>query len=157
MPPGNVPRLWRLFALAGLGAEVLLELARLVLVGIGIRRRGTLAGDIRPFHRLVRVQLQPALSLGVRVGKDRLRRALRLAHSTVDALVGVDKRHVVALIKAIHRANFHAVHVFALDAVFRDDVSHSLLRPLAKTRLSHPRSEALTAAVTVCPTVLRLA
>jgi hypothetical protein len=36
----------------------------------------------------------------------------------------VDDEHVLALIETIHRADFDAVHVFALDAIFSDDVGH---------------------------------
>jgi hypothetical protein len=28
-------------------------------------------------------------------------------------------------VKAVHRADFHAIHVLALDAVFRDDEGHA--------------------------------
>src|SRR6266404_6214265 len=93
-----------LLALAGLRREVLFELARLILVGIGIRRRGALARDVRPLHRELGVHLEPLVRLAVRVGKDRLGRALGLAHPAVDA-----------------------VHVLALDAVFGDDVGHALI------------------------------
>jgi hypothetical protein len=36
----------------------------------------------------------------------------------------MDDEHVLALVEAIHRTDFHAIHVFALDAIFGDDVSH---------------------------------
>src|SRR6266850_144627 len=116
-----------LFALAGLRREVLFELARLILVGIGIRRRGSLARDVRPLHREVGVHLEPLFRLAVRVGKDRLGRALGLADPAVDALVGVDHQHVLALVEAVDGADLDAVHVLALDAVFGDDVGHALI------------------------------
>jgi hypothetical protein len=36
----------------------------------------------------------------------------------------MDDEHVLTLVEAVHGTNFHAIHIFALDAVFRDDVSH---------------------------------
>ena len=39
---------------------------------------------------------------------------------------GIDDEEVRALVEAVHRADLHAVHVLALDAVFGDDKSHSL-------------------------------
>jgi hypothetical protein len=36
----------------------------------------------------------------------------------------MDDQHVRAFIEAVDRTNFHAVHIFALDAIFRDDVGH---------------------------------
>jgi hypothetical protein len=40
----------------------------------------------------------------------------------------MDNQHVVALIEAVHGADFDAIGVFALDAGFSDDVSHPRLR-----------------------------
>jgi hypothetical protein len=36
----------------------------------------------------------------------------------------VNDEHVLALVEAIDRADLDAVHVFALDATFDDDISH---------------------------------
>jgi hypothetical protein len=36
----------------------------------------------------------------------------------------MDDEHILALIETVHWAYFHAVHVFALDAIFSDDVGH---------------------------------
>jgi hypothetical protein len=36
----------------------------------------------------------------------------------------MDHEHVLALVEAVHRADFHAIHILALDAVFRDDIGH---------------------------------
>src|SRR6185503_2083567 len=125
-----------LFALARLWVEVLLELAGNFLPGVRVRWRRALAGDVRPLDRKVGVELQPLLRLGVGVRQDRLGRALGLAHAAVDALVGMDDEHVVALVEAVNRAHLDAVHVLALDAVFGDDVSHSarIINAAAATR-----------------------
>src|SRR5690242_17225627 len=79
----------RLLAFARLRTEVLLELVRLILVRIGVRRRRALAGDIRPLHGKFGVHLEPLFGLAVRVGNDRLGRALGLAYAAVDAFVGM--------------------------------------------------------------------
>jgi hypothetical protein len=38
----------------------------------------------------------------------------------------MDDEHVLAFVEAVHGTDFHAIHVFALDAVFGDDVGHFL-------------------------------
>ena len=79
------------------------------------------------------------------IGHDRLGRALRLADAAVDALVRVDDQHVLALVEAVHGADFDAVHVLALDAGFGDDVGHCGLVSVvagAGRRLSHSRGPA---------------
>src|SRR5207302_6240357 len=86
--------------------------------------RRALASDIRPLHGEIGIHLEPLLRLAVGVGNDRLGWALGLAHPAVDAFVGMDHQHVVALVEAVDGADLHAVHVLALDAVFGDDVSH---------------------------------
>src|SRR5690349_19627354 len=113
-----------LFALAGFRGEVLLEFIRFTFVLVRVGRCGALPGDVRPLHRELGIHLQPLLRLAVGVGNDGVGRALGLAHAAVDALVGMDHQHVVALVEAIDGADLHAVHVLALDAVFGDDVGH---------------------------------
>src|SRR5215471_17781419 len=51
-------------------------------------------------------------------------RALGLAHPAVDALVGVDDEHVLALVEAVDRAYLDAIGVLALDAAVVDDIGH---------------------------------
>src|SRR5258708_5476513 len=114
----------RLLALAGLGTEVLLEFVGFTFVLIRIRGRGALARDVRPLDGELGVHLEPFFRLAVGVGNDGIGRALGLADAAIDALVGMDHQHVVALVEAIDGADLDAVHVLALDAVFGDDVSH---------------------------------
>jgi hypothetical protein len=57
--------------------------------------------------------------------KDGLRRTFRHAQVAVDALLRVDHQEIRAFVKAIHRADFDAIGVLALDAVFGDNVSHN--------------------------------
>jgi hypothetical protein len=39
-------------------------------------------------------------------------------------LVGIEDKHVLALVEAIHGADFDAVHVLALDASLGHDIGH---------------------------------
>jgi hypothetical protein len=48
----------------------------------------------------------------------------------------MDDEHVFAFVETIHGAHFHAVHVFALDAIFGDDVSHPSLRNVLNSVLA---------------------
>src|SRR5262249_29689046 len=44
-------------------------------------------------------------------------------NATVDAFVGMDDEHILALVEAVHRAHLDAVHGFAANAAIVDDVS----------------------------------
>ena len=54
------------------------------------------------------------------IGRRTLQRAFGFADATVDAFIGVDHQHILALVEAIHRADLDAVHVFAPNAGLRD-------------------------------------
>jgi hypothetical protein len=60
----------------------------------------------------------------LRVGLDRLGGALRFANPAIDAFVRMNDEHVLALIEAVDRTDFDAIHVFALDAIFQDHIGH---------------------------------
>jgi hypothetical protein len=70
------------------------------------------------------VNIEPAIERGLGIRLDGVHRAFRLAHPTIDALVGMDDEHVLALVEAVHGTDFDAIHVLALDADFSDDVRH---------------------------------
>jgi hypothetical protein len=74
----------------------------------------TLDRDVRPDRGVFRIQLEPVLKTGVGIGKDGFGRALRLAHAAIDAFFGVNHEHVLALVEAVQRTNFDAIHVFDL-------------------------------------------
>jgi len=76
------------------------------------------------FHRDPALQGQPSLEPALGVRLDGVDRAFRLAHPAVDTLVRMDNQHVLALVETVDGANFHAVHVLALDAGFSDDIGH---------------------------------
>jgi hypothetical protein len=45
----------------------------------------------------------------------------------------MDHEHIFALVETIHGANFDAIHIFAFDAVFDDDIGHDRFPSRAKT------------------------
>ena len=121
--------------MTGTRREIPFELARHAIEISEAGRRLTLDRSIWPNGRVFGIELEPLLKRRLGVGLNRLDRAFGLAHPAVDALVRVDDEHVLALVEAIHGADFDAVHVLALDAVFGDDVSH-------RARIIRPRVEA---------------
>src|SRR5690606_30422107 len=72
--------------------------------------------------------------------------AFRLAYAAINALIGVDNQHVLALVETIHGADFHAIGVFAADAGFGHDIGHGRLfnppssNPQASRRSDSPKS-----------------
>jgi hypothetical protein len=114
-------------SLPGVRRKTLLELSGHAIEFFRIRRRLALDRDVRPDQRIVGIQLEPALEAGLGVREDRLSWAFGLAHTAVDALIGVNDEHVLALVEAVDRADFHAIHVLALDAVVGDDEGQGTL------------------------------
>jgi hypothetical protein len=66
------------------------------------------------------------------LSKDGLCGALGHAKRAINAFVRVDRQKVGTLVKAVNRADFHAVRVFALDAVLSNNVSHFSLWVVGK-------------------------
>ena len=58
-------------------------------------------------------------ALGRSTRENRIDRAFGLTDTTIDAFIGMDDEHVLALVKAVDRADLHTIHGLALDAVFR--------------------------------------
>src|ERR1700730_17841487 len=114
----------RSVASAGLRRKIFLEFPFHAFEILGVRRGFLFLGDIRPALGVFGVHFEPLLQTGLGVRLDGVSRALRLTDAAIDALVGMNNQHVVALVKAIHGANFNTVSVFAFDAGFSDDVSH---------------------------------
>lgn len=74
---------------------------------------------------MLSVEIEPVLRrLWVGVGKNRLCRAFGNADAAVDAFVGMNDQHVLALVEAVHGAHLDTVRKFAFDAVFGNDESH---------------------------------
>jgi len=72
------------------------------------------------------IQLDIVLPVGrnVRINKDCVHRALRLAQSTVDAFVWVDEDLIVGFINTIHWTNGHTRLVLHSYARLGNDVGH---------------------------------
>src|SRR5262249_52467475 len=100
-----------------------------ILPLLGVGRGFLFAGDIGPDFRVIRVEFEELLQARLGVGLDRVYRAFRFADATIDAFVGVDDEHVLALVETVHAEHLDAIHVFALNAFFVDDVGHSTLSP----------------------------
>src|SRR4029078_10019801 len=111
-------------AFARILAEILREFVWLGHKCVGIRRGRLLGRNVRPALRILPVKFQPFVEIWLGIALDRVDRALRLAHAAVDALIGVDNEHVLALVKTVHGAHFDAIGVLTRDETFGDDVSH---------------------------------
>src|SRR3546814_6748074 len=84
-------------SLPGIRAEEAVELALLRLHGVGVGHRIDLPGDVRPLLRVLPVELEPFLGLGLGVRQDRLGRAFRLAHTAVDTFIRRSEEHTSEL------------------------------------------------------------
>lgn len=111
-----------LIAFARCLGEIFLEFTGLAIMFLGVSGRFPLDGDVRPFLGIFGIDPQPFFQSGFGIGLDGFGRTLRFADTTINALIGVDHQHIVALIKAVHGADFNAIHVFAFDAVFGNDI-----------------------------------
>jgi hypothetical protein len=113
---------------------------QLCLVGLAlpilrIRRWLTLYGDVRPDLSIFRIDLEPLFEAGLRVRFDCVNRAFRFANAAIDAFIGMNDEHVLALIEAVHRTHLDTVHVLAANAALIDDVGQlSLLAEVARSR-----------------------
>src|SRR5204863_3298816 len=91
---------------------------------LGVGRWVLLDRDIGPSLGIFGVDGQPLLGAGLGVRLDGVDRAFRLADAAIDALVGVDDEHVLALVEAVDRTHLDAVHQLTFNAAFIDDISH---------------------------------
>jgi len=105
-------------------AEIFGEFVGLADKGVGIGGRRLLGRDVGPSLGILSVDVEPTIEARLGVRLDGVDRAFRLADPAVDALVGMNDEHVLALVEAVHRTDFDAIGVFALDANFSDDVGH---------------------------------
>jgi hypothetical protein len=128
MRPERIPDL-RLVAFTGIGTEVFGKFVGHVHEGIGVWGRRLFPRDVGPNGRVLAVEVEPLFEPWLCVGLDSVNRAFRLANAAIDAFVGVDDEHVLALVEAVHRTNLDAVHVLAANAALVDDVGQlSLLQ-----------------------------
>ena len=85
-------------------------------------------GQVWPLVGIFRIDLQPFVEAGFRVGLDGFCRAFRLANATINAFIGMNDEHVLALVETVNRTYFHAICIFAFDAIIGDDICHGRLR-----------------------------
>jgi len=97
-------------------------LVGLALPILRIRRWLTFYGDVRPDLSIFRIDLEPLFETGLRVRFDCVNRAFWFANAAIDAFVGVNDEHVLALVEAVHRTHLDTVHVLAANAALIDDV-----------------------------------
>ena len=97
------------------------ELVRHPVPVLGVGRGLLFDSNIRPGLCVLGVHLKPLLKPWFGVGLDRVDRAFRLSHPTIDAFIRVDHEHVLALVEAVHGAHFDAVHDFAANTALVDD------------------------------------
>ena len=113
-------------AFAWFRREVFVKFALNAIKIFGTLWRIAFNGDVWPLWSIFCVDPKPFVEARLSIRLDGVGRAFRFANTTIDAFIGVDHQHVFALIETIYRANFHAIHIFAFDAVFSDDVGHDL-------------------------------
>ncbi len=117
-------------SLAGLRREIFVVFAFLALMLVGIGGSlVVLARDVGPLGREIGVELQPFFKPALGVGQDRLGRAFGLADAAIDAFVGIDGEHILALVETVDRTDLDAVHIFAFNAGVGDDVGHGEKAP----------------------------
>lgn len=114
---------------------MLIKLVRFTVPFFRIRQGIALHGDVWPNLGIFGVDLQPVFQTRFGIGLDRFGRAFRLANSTIDAFIGMDDKEVFAFVKAVDRAHFHTICVFAFHAIVGDNVSHGELHFLAVLHL----------------------
>ena len=111
-----------------IGRKIFLEFPLLTVELLRVRRRFFLLRDVRPAFGVFRIHVQPLLQSRLGIRLDGIGRTFRFANTAIDAFIRMDDEHVLAFIEAIDGTHFHAVGIFALDAVFGDDVGHPGLR-----------------------------
>ena len=121
-----------LITLSGFGTEQGRVLVRHVLELFCFGQGGLLTGQVWPFFRIVAIEFQKLFGAGIHVGDDGVDRAFRFADAAIDAFVGVDDQHVLALVKTVDRAYLDAVGVFAFDADIGDDEGHGTSTPFRR-------------------------
>jgi hypothetical protein len=113
-----------LVAFPGIGTEIFGEFVGFADKSVSVGRCRLLGRNVGPGFGILAVEVKPPVEIRLGVRLDSVDWALRLSDAAIDALVGMDDEHIVALIEAVDRANFDAIGVFALDANFSDDVGH---------------------------------
>jgi len=107
----------------------ILEFVRLPLPLLPVGRGRFFDRDIWPDFCVFRIQRQPFLKPWSGIRRNGIDGTFRFANATVDAFVGMDDEHVLALVEAVHGAHGDAVHGFAANAALVDDVGQLTFLP----------------------------
>jgi len=94
--------------------KIFLELAFHTLEILGIGRGFLLLGEFGQLLAYSVFTSSHFFQPGLGVGLDRIGWTFGFAHAAVDALVRMDHQHVVALVEAVHRADFNAIGIFCI-------------------------------------------
>src|ERR1700737_2621818 len=101
----------------------ILKFVRLPLPLFPVRRGRFFDRNIWPDFCVFRIQRQPFLKPWFGISHDGIDGTFRSANATVDAFVGMDDEHVLALVEAVHGAHGDAVQGFAANPAIVADVS----------------------------------
>ena len=114
---------------AGTGGKMLFKFVGDALPLLGIGGRFLLCRDIRPNLGVFGVQRQPLFGSRFSIRLNRLDRAFWLTDPAIDAFLGVNNEHILALVEAIHGTDLDAIHELAFDAGFGDHIRHKRATP----------------------------
>src|SRR5674476_1064029 len=131
--PAQTWRRDRRRSFCGCRLEKLLKLIWDSIPFFRVRRGILLFVNIRPNLGLFCVYLEPFLHPWFGIRFDGIGSAFRFAHAAIDALVRMNDEHILAFVETIDWTHFHAIHVLAANAVFRNDVCHRLLPEFCRT------------------------
>ena len=109
-----------LIPFARFGGEPVLIFVLLVFEFLGFGKLVLFLGNVWPGFRITAVDFYPFEGSVLCIGDDGFDRAFRLAHPAIDTFIGVNDQHILALVKAIHGADFYTVRVFTFDT----DIGH---------------------------------
>lgn len=114
----------------GIRREEFFKLAFHTLKVLAVCRAFAIYSDVWPLFGILRIYLEPLFKIRawLCVRFDRIGRAFGFTHATVNTLVWMDNQHVFTLVETINRANFNAIHIFALNAFIVDDIGHFTLQ-----------------------------
>ncbi len=85
---------------------------------------GCLASYVGPDVGEFGVYFEPFFQTGFGVGTDGVSGTFWLTYAAINTFVWMDYQHVFTFVKTVNGANFHAIRVFAHDAIVRNDVCH---------------------------------
>ena len=106
----------------------MLELVRFTFPFLGVSWRRLFDGDVGPSLCVLGVDFNPPFHTPFRVWLYRIDWTFGLAHTAIDTLIRVDDEHVLALVKTIYGADFHAIHQLTFDATLVDYIGQSSIQ-----------------------------